>query len=61
MSQQCKEIVSVRDAYRVDRRNPSGFSMHYTQKRCKRFAKPNGYCWQHQQARAAAGRERGEP
>lgn len=47
----CDAIVWIRDTYRRTGRGPSGFEMHYNERRCKRktFASEMVYCWQHQQ------------
>ena len=59
---QCKEMVYVKDVYRRTGRGPSGFEMHYNRQQCKRKAKPNGYCWQHQTERDGIirGSDKGE-
>ena len=46
-SEQCREMVYVRDAYRVSRRGKQHNRLHYNRQRCSRRAGPNGYCWQH--------------
>lgn len=44
----CRATVWHRDTYRYTGRGDSGFEMHYTRAKCKRKARENGYCWQHQ-------------
>lgn len=54
----CEHFWRVRDTYRYTGRGKSGFQMHYKQRRCKRKAMENGFCWQHQeQARLKQIRE----
>jgi hypothetical protein len=48
MKPRCLYTVYVRDTYRRTGRGKSGFSMYYAERKCRRPAKPNGYCWQHQ-------------
>ena len=46
---QCEAIVYVRDTYRRTGRGPTGFSLHYTRRRCSRYALKGGrFCKQHQ-------------
>ena len=44
----CEATVYRRDTYRYTGRGPGGFEMHYTQGKCRRAAKANRLCWQHQ-------------
>ncbi len=49
MPNQCKVEVFIRDTYRYTGRGPTGFEMHYKERRCKRNQRPESlYCWQHQ-------------
>ncbi len=44
----CAYKVFIRDTYRRTGRGPTGFEMHYTERRCKRDHQPSSlYCWQH--------------
>lgn len=53
----CQAAVYKKDCYRVDRRHPSGFTMHYIREQCERRAveghkanhdSKDPFCWQHE-------------
>ena len=53
-AQRCQAPVWHRDTYRRTGRGPTGFEMHYIEKRCQRKATHDGYCWQHRPLRLPA-------
>jgi hypothetical protein len=46
--EQCHATVWDRDTYRYTGRGAHGFELHFKPRQCRRFAKANGLCHQHQ-------------